>query len=132
MKTRCEQLRVREIEVERLIVREPRGGRVRAILETGPPWPGMERPDLPTARLTLLDGRGNPRGVAEVDAEGHAVIYVGGPDSGPMVVVTPTAVDVWHPAGNVVAALRATDRGGTVELLDKAGRPRPSRRARPR
>jgi hypothetical protein len=83
----------------------------------------MEKPDLPTARLTLLGGRGRPAIVAEVDAEGEARLFVGGPDTGPMVVVTPAGVDVWHATGNVVAALRATDSGGTVELLDKSGRP---------
>jgi hypothetical protein len=130
MTTKPDRLRLREIDVERLVIREPRGGRVRMILETGPPRPGMELPDLASARLTLLDARGRPRIVAEVDAEGDARLFVGGPDSGPMVVVTPTAVDVWHEAGNIVAALRATDSGGTIELLDKDGRPRRRRRSR--
>lgn len=125
-----ERLRVRELEAELILIREPRGGRVRLVLETGPPRPGMELPDLASARLTLLDGRGQPRIVAEVDAEGHATLFVGGPDSGPMIAVTPTAVDVWGAAGSVVAAVRATDEGGVVELNDERGRPRPTRRKR--
>lgn len=124
MKKPRERLRVREIEVERLVVREPRGGRARLILETGVPRAGMELPDLPSARLTLLDGRGNARLVAEVDAEGHATVYVGGPDTGPMIVATPTALDVWGAAGSIVAAIRSTDGGGAVELFDAAGRQR--------
>jgi hypothetical protein len=127
MKKHPERLRVRELEAERIMIREPHGGRVRMILETGPPRPGMELPDLPAARVTLFDGRGHPRLVAEVDCAGQTALYVGGPDSGPMVVVTPSAVDVWHQSGNVVAAIRATERGGTVETLDRRGRPRRAR-----
>jgi hypothetical protein len=130
MKPKPDRVCARELEAERIVIREPRGGRVRIILETGPPQPGMEKPDLPTARLTLLDGRGRPAIVAEVDAEGHAALYVGGPDAGPMVVVTPTAVDVWHESGNIVAALRATEQGGAVELMDKSGHPRRGRQGR--
>ena len=69
MTTKHDRLRIRDIEAERIVIREPNGGRVRVVIETGPPRPGMERPPLPSARLTLLDGRGNPAFVAEVDAD---------------------------------------------------------------
>src|SRR5262245_2615731 len=127
MKKKRDRLRIREIQVERLVVREPRDGRTRAIIETAPPQPGMEKPDLPTVRLTLMDGHGRPAILAEVDAEGQAALYVGGPDSGPMVVVTPMAVDVWH-AGNLVAAIRSDAGGGVVETLKPVEQARRSRR----
>jgi hypothetical protein len=125
-KKKPERLRVREIVCERLVIREPGRGRARVVIETGPPRPGMELPDLPTARLTLLDGRGHARLVAEVDAAGEARVFVGGPDTGPMVVVAPTGLDVWGAAGNIVAALRDDD-GGKIEIFDAHGRPRRSR-----
>jgi hypothetical protein len=124
---RHERIVANEIVVERLIIREPKGGRVRAILDTGAPRPGLEKPDLPSARLTLLDGRGIARIVAEVDAEGHAKFYVGGPDQGPMVVVTPEALDLWS-RGSVAAALRTEDGSGVLDLLVGKG----SRHDRPR
>lgn len=112
-----QRMRVREIEVERLVVREPRGSRARAVIETGPPRPGMDKPDLPTVRLTLMDGRGNPTIVAEVDSEGRATLFVGGPDTGPMIAVTPEAVDVWGSGGSIVASVRSDDERGIVEVM---------------
>lgn len=129
MTTKHDRLRIRDIEAERIVIREPNGGRVRVVIETGPPRPGMERPPLPSARVTLLDGRGNPAFVAEVDADGDACLFIGPPDAGTTAVLTPGAIDLWR-AGDIVAALRSDDTGGLLELFDDRGRARRQGRGR--
>ena len=42
--------------------------------------------------------------VAEVDEAGAPTVFVGHPDRGTTVVITPSAVDLWA-RGNVVASL---------------------------
>jgi hypothetical protein len=116
----AEPHRFREIESERIILREPDGGRIRAVLETGPPrGPDAETP-VPVVRLTLLGPTGAPALVAEVDEAGQATLSIGPPDRGTAVVITPAAVDLWT-AGNVVATLRSTLAGGVLDLGDPAG-----------
>lgn len=98
-----EKQRIRELEVERLVLREPNDGRLRAVLETT----ATRDPDrdvlAPTVRLTLLDPVGEPAFVAEVDGNGEARLSVGHPDRGQAVIVSRSSVDVWA-GGNVVAS----------------------------
>ncbi len=67
----------REIEVERLVLREPNGGRVLAVLEMVP----VESKGY-AVRLSLLDPMGEPVLVTEVDHEGQPMLHVGHPDRG--------------------------------------------------
>ena len=76
----------RELEVERLVIREPNGGRVRAVLETAPSQDG----GAPVVRLVLLDATGFPALIAEVDGAGAASLVVGPPDAASRVVIPRT------------------------------------------
>ncbi|MCB9833784.1 MAG: hypothetical protein H6807_15085 [Planctomycetes bacterium] len=108
---RTDRLHVRELEVERIILREPNEGRVRATLEfVQTEDPGREIP-CPTIRFTLLDPAGEPALVAQVEGNGDARLSVGHPNCGPAVIVTREIVEVWA-GGNVVAQLPA-ERGSS-------------------
>ena len=89
----------RKIEVERLVLREPNGGRIRAVLETQP-----RGTKAPCVRLVMFAPSGDPAITLEIDEEGEGMVHVGHPDHGPGVVVSEHAVDVWK-SGNVVASL---------------------------
>ncbi len=108
-----------EIEVERIVLREPEGGPVRAVLETAPPREPGEGCG-PVVRLSLLTPRGELALVAEVDETGEPRLFVGHPDRGTTVVITPDAVDLWA-GGNIVAAVRSTTEGGRVEVRGADG-----------
>ena len=109
-----------ELEVERLLLREPNDGRVRAVLETGPSRHPQDGPAVPAIRLRFLTPTGDDALVAEVDADGTAMLFVGHPDHGTTVVITTDAVDLWH-GGNVVASLRSNDEGGQLEIAGPDG-----------
>ncbi len=115
-----DQLVAREIVAERILLREPRDGRVRAVLETGPFSRDPEPSRTPGVRLTLFGPDGKPALVVEVGADGEPALFVGNPDSGPAVAVTPTALDIWA-GGNIAAALRTADEAGHLELADARG-----------
>jgi hypothetical protein len=117
MKKKRDRLRVREIEVERLVAREPKGGRPRAVIETVP----TRRGRAARVALTLYAPDGEPALVAEVNHRGEPRLSVGHPDHGPTVSISREAVDVWS-RGNVVAALGGTGDGGRLELTDGQGR----------
>src|SRR5262245_26370714 len=95
--------RVRELVAERFVLREPGGGRVRAVLNTKPGPPGrapgvrlaMYAPDGTVALLIRVSGKGEPR------------VYVGPPGCHEAVVVYTHGVHVWA-GGSVVAALDDT------------------------
>lgn len=112
------RIAVREIEVERLVLRAPGGG-VCAVLETKAK-PGRAA----RVSLRLFSSDGEPAIVATVSRNGAPRITIGHPDHGTSAVITPSAIDFWH-AGNIVAALRSTDEGGELELFDVRGRKRP-------
>jgi hypothetical protein len=114
--------RFREVEVERILLREPNGGRVRAILETAPPRDPDSEVQVPIVRLTLLTPTGEPALVAEVGPDGSPRVFVGHPDRGPALVLTGTALDIWS-QGNVVASLRSTETRGRLDLFDADGEP---------
>ena len=59
--------RFQEIEVERLILREPNEGHVRAVLECATPRDSDTEVEVSVVRLTLLSPTGEPALVAEVD-----------------------------------------------------------------
>jgi hypothetical protein len=107
--------RIRELTLERLVIREPNEGRVRAVLET------YGDGAVPGVRLSLLDARGEPAIVAQIDGDGAPVLHVGHPDRGVTVTVSPSAVDCWS-AGNIVASVRSSSDGGEVEVADGEGR----------
>src|SRR5438105_13730108 len=115
-KKKHDRLRLKEIEVERLVVREPRGGRTRAVIETVP----TKRGRAARVVLTLLAPDGEPVLVAEVDHKGEPRVSVGNPQHGPSVIVTTRALDVWS-KGNAVATVRSDDGTGVVEILDNHG-----------
>jgi hypothetical protein len=104
-----------ELTIERLILREPNDGRVRAVLET------CGDGAVPGVRLSLLDARGEPKLVAEIVADGAPVLHVGHPDCGVTVTISPESLDCWS-AGNIVASVRSSSEGGVVEVADGAGR----------
>ncbi|MBK9386443.1 MAG: hypothetical protein IPN34_16650 [Planctomycetes bacterium] len=107
--------RIHELAVERLVLREPNGGRVRAVLET------CGDGAVPSVRLSLLDARGEPAIVLQVGDDGAPVVHVGHPDRGVTVTISPGAVDLWS-GGSVVASVRSTEDGGVVEVADGEGR----------
>jgi hypothetical protein len=109
------QKRIHELTVDRLVLREPNGGRTRAVLETH--GDGA----VPSVRLSLLDARGEPAIVLQVGDDGAPVVHVGHPDRGVTMTITPSAVDLWS-AGNIVASVRSTEDGGCVEVADGDGR----------
>jgi hypothetical protein len=109
--------RIHELTVDRLIVREPNDGRARAVLETG--GDGA----VPGVRLSLLDARGEPAIVMQLDSDGAPVVHVGHPDRGVTVTISPNALDLWA-RGSVVASVRSTEDGGVVEVADGEGRTR--------
>ena len=110
------------LEVERLLIREPGGGRVRAVLETATePNAEGEPPVVPRVRLSLLAPNGDVALRLEVDDAGEPRVYVGRPGSGVTAVLSHDSLDLWA-GGNVVASLIAQDDGGVVELSDGAGR----------
>ncbi len=107
--------RIRELTLERLVIREPNEGRIRAVLET------YGNGAVPGVRLSLLDARGEPALVMQVGDDGAPVLHVGHPDRGTTVTISPNAVDCWS-AGNIVASVRSTENGGVVEVADGDGR----------
>ncbi|MBK9386512.1 MAG: hypothetical protein IPN34_16995 [Planctomycetes bacterium] len=107
--------RIHELAVERLILREPNDGRVRAVLET------CGDGAVPSVRLSLLDARGEPAIVMQVDGDGAPVLHVGHPDRGVTVTISPSAVDLWS-GGGVVASVRSSSEGGEIEVADGDGR----------
>jgi hypothetical protein len=110
------------LEVERLLIREPGGGRVRAVLETAmEPTAEGEQAVVPRVRLTLLTPNGGVACRVEVDDQGEPRVYVGQPGSGVTAVLARDSLDLWA-GGNVVASLMARDVGGALELGDGAGR----------
>ncbi|MBK9386601.1 MAG: hypothetical protein IPN34_17450 [Planctomycetes bacterium] len=90
-------------------------GRIRAVLET------CGDGAAPSVRLSLLDARGEPAIVIQIDGEGAPVVHVGHPDRGVTVTVSPNAVDLWS-GGNIVASVRSSEDGGVVEVADGEGR----------
>ena len=102
---------IHELTVERLLIREPNQGRVRAVLETH--GDGA----VPSVRLSLLDARGEPAIVMQIGSNGAPVLHVGHPDRGVMVSISPSAVDLWT-GGCVVTSARSSSEGGVVELAD--------------
>jgi hypothetical protein len=113
--------RFREVEVERILIREPNQGRVRAVLETCPPRPAATGAPVPAVRLSLLGPDGKSQITLEVDDAGEPTVYVGPTGAGTTVVVTRASLDAWH-LGNVIAALGSTDDGGRLELRDADGK----------
>lgn len=109
----------REIEVERLILREPNEGRARATLETVPPDDPDTNVEVPVVRLTLLTPTGEPALVAEVDQAGVPTLHIGRPDRGTTATLTRGAIDFWRD-GNIVLSARSTDDGGQVQLLSSS------------
>lgn len=107
--------RLHELTIERLLLREPNDGRVRAILETGGDG------TVPSVRLSLFDARGEPAIVLQVGDDGAPVIHVGHPDRGVTVTISANAVDFWS-GGNVVASVQSSKDGGVVEVADAEGR----------
>ncbi len=110
----------REIQVERLTLREPNGGRIRAILETAPSRNPDADSGVPVVRLSLLSPTGEVALVAEVDETGEPQVFVGNPDRGTTVIIGRQAIDHWH-GGNIVASLMSTGEGGKLELRDADG-----------
>ncbi len=106
----------KELEVERILLREPRQGRVRAALEFAPPRDPDAEVRVPVVRFSLLTPTGEPALVAEVDESGAPTVFVGDLDHVATVVITPKALDMWD-SGNIVASLRSIDEGGTIELF---------------
>jgi len=85
-----------EIEVSRLVLRDPTTGAVRAVLETAPPYYAEEGAEDRVVRLQLFTGVGEAVLTAEVDETGEARVYVGSRDTGPAVVIRPGGIDAWR------------------------------------
>lgn len=111
----------KELEVERILLREPRQGRVRAALEFAPPRDPDAEVRVPVVRFSLLTPTGEPALVAEVDEAGRPSLFIGNPDCGTTVSITPAALDLWSD-GNIVASLRSSETGGGLELFAADGR----------
>jgi hypothetical protein len=103
------QKRIHELTIERLVLREPNDGRVRAVLETG--GDGA----VPSVRLSLLDARGEQAIVLQIGSDGAPVVHVGHPDRGVTVTISPGGVDCWA-GGNIVASVRSTEDGGEIAI----------------
>ena len=90
-----------EIEVSRLVLRDPTTGDVRAVLETAPPYHREEGAEDRVVRLQLFTAGGEVVLTAEVDETGEARVFVGSRDAGPAVVLRPGGFDAWRD-GNLV------------------------------
>ena len=112
--------RFREIDVERVVLREPGRGRVRAILETVGAEHDEESdsPTYPTVRLSLRNAAGDDVLEAEVGPNGEVRVTLGAGEQN--LVVTPHGVGLWA-GGNEVAALDS-GAGGRLQLCDRNGR----------
>ncbi len=111
----------REVEVERIVLREPGGHhRVRAVLETtpAPADPDDDRRAYPVVRLSLLDVAGDTALVFEVNGPGEPSVHIGAGHRN--VVVTRYGVAL-RAGGNEVAALDSGE-GGQLVLCDDEGR----------
>jgi hypothetical protein len=109
------------LEVERLLIREPGGGRVRAVLETAmEPTAEGEPAVVPRVRHSLLAPAGDVGLRLEVDDAGEPRVYVGRPGNGVTAVLARDSLDLWA-RGNIVASLMARDGGGVLELGEGAG-----------
>ena len=110
------------LEVERLLIREPGGGRVRAVLETVmEPTAEGEPAVVPRVRLSLLTPAGEVACRVEVDDVGEPRVYVGKPGTGVTAVLSRDSLDLWS-GGNVVASLFTQDDGGVLELGHAEGK----------
>jgi hypothetical protein len=67
--------RIHEPTIDRLILRAPNDGRVRAVLDT------CGEGAVPSVRIWLLDARGEPAIVMEAGDDGAPVLHVGHPDA---------------------------------------------------
>jgi len=85
-----------EIEVTRLVLRDPTTGAERAALETAPPYVAEEGAEDRVVRLQLFTAAGEAVLTAEVDETGEARVFVGSRDTGPAVVVRPGGIDAWR------------------------------------
>ena len=118
-----ELTKFKTLVVERLLIREPNGGRVRAVLETAmEPTADGDPAAVPRVRLSLLAPNGDVAMRLEVDDAGEPRLYIGRPGSGVTAVLSRDSLDLWA-GGNVVASLRAGLAGGVVELSDAGGQP---------
>ena len=112
-----------EIEVSRLVLREPDSGRARAVLELKPARErGDDSPVYPRPTLTLFTAAGDPALVVTLDEIGRPQVSVGHPDQGPTLVLSRGSASLWE-GGNEVAVLSSED-GGRLELRDLEGRVR--------
>jgi hypothetical protein len=110
------------LEVERLLIRELGGGRVRAVLETAmEPSAEGEPAVVPRVRLSLLAPNGDVALRLEVDDAGEPRVYVGRPGGGVAAILSRDSLDLWA-GGNVVASLMAQADGGVLELGDGAAK----------
>lgn len=85
-----------EIEITRLVLRDPTTRAVRAVLETAPPYHAEEGADARVVRLQLFTAAGEAVLTAEVDETGEPRVYVGSRDAGPAVVLRPGGIDAWR------------------------------------
>ena len=109
-----------EIEVSRVVLREPTTGRVGATLEFNSSAATTEKEGVSLPRFILYDASNRPALAIEIQAAGEARITVGHPDHGPMVTLARDSVSVWAD-GNEVVGIDSAD-GGRVQLTDAEGR----------
>ena len=109
-----------EITAERFILRDPKTKEIRAVLETKP-FEGEGEEALPsTVCLSMLDGTGEAKLVAEVQGDGTARLFVGNPERGRTVAIEQRGLWLWA-NGNIVASLDSAEERGMLDLCDRNG-----------
>jgi hypothetical protein len=95
---------VPEIEISRLVLRDPMSGSIRAVLETSDPNVREEGIEDRVVRLKLRTAAGVPVLTVEVDETCEPRLFIGERDTGPTVAVRRGGVDVWRD-GSIAAAI---------------------------
>ena len=102
----------RELFTRRLVIGDFSNGHPRAVLEA----------DRDGVRITLHGGHRQPSLVLEAKPDQPPRIVIGDPERGPSVEIEPEGIWIWQ-SGNAVAALRARENGGEIDLCDANGVP---------
>jgi len=91
-----EPLSIHEIEVGRLVLRDPDTGVERAVLETADPYVREEGVEDRVVRLQLFTIAGEAGITVEIDETGEPRVYVGQREIGRTIAIGRKGIDAWQ------------------------------------